>query len=34
VLLTRGVHGLYLYAVDKELQNELLKVQRNKCELE
>lgn len=27
VLLTRGVNGLYIYAVDKELQNQLLKAQ-------
>ncbi|WP_210415250.1 DUF2075 domain-containing protein [Corynebacterium sp. sy039] len=27
VLLTRGVHGLYIYAVDEELQAELLRAQ-------
>ena len=27
VLLTRGVNGLYLYAVDEQLQNKLLEVQ-------
>lgn len=27
VLLTRGVNGLYIYAVDEELQNQLLKAQ-------
>lgn len=27
MLLTRGVHGLYLYAVDPALQTELLKAQ-------
>ena len=28
VLLTRGVNGLYIYAVDNELQNMLLKAQK------
>lgn len=26
VLLTRGVHGLYIYAVNEELRNELMKL--------
>lgn len=30
VLLTRGVHGLYIYAVDDELRNALLKAQNEK----
>ncbi|MRI82723.1 DUF2075 domain-containing protein [Aerococcaceae bacterium DSM 109653] len=30
VLLTRGIHGLYIYAVDKELQEALLKAQAGK----
>lgn len=34
VLLTRGIHGLYLYAVDKELQEVLLKAQRGEIEIE
>lgn len=33
VLLTRGIHGLYLYAVDDELQQALLKAQRGEIEL-
>ncbi|MGH2096493.1 DUF2075 domain-containing protein [Aerococcus urinaeequi] len=33
VLLTRGIHGLYLYAVDAELQEALLKAQRGEMEL-
>lgn len=33
VLLTRGIHGLYLYAVDAELQEALLKAQRGEIEL-
>lgn len=28
VLLTRGIHGLYIYAVDPELQAILIKAQR------
>ncbi len=28
VLLTRGVNGLYIYAIDEELQKELLKAQK------
>jgi len=28
VLLTRGVHGLYIYAVDEQLQNRLLEAQK------
>lgn len=27
VLLTRGVHGLYIYAVDEQLREELLRAQ-------
>jgi len=34
VLLTRGVHGLYIYAVDDELQEALLKAQRGEIEVE
>lgn len=30
VLLTRGVNGLYIYAVDNELQNKLLEMQKGK----
>lgn len=30
VLLTRGVHGLYIHAVDDELRNALLKAQNEK----
>jgi Uncharacterized conserved protein len=30
VLLTRGVNGLYIYAVDDELRKKLLKVQGDK----
>jgi len=33
VLLTRGIHGLYIYAVDDELQEALLKAQRGEIEL-
>ena len=33
VLLTRGIHGLYLYAVDKQLQEALLKAQRGEIEI-
>ncbi|EUJ21854.1 DUF2075 domain-containing protein [Listeria aquatica] len=29
VLLTRGINGLYIYAVDKELQNALMTVYKN-----
>lgn len=32
VLLTRGVHGLYVYAVDDELREELLRNQMDKME--
>nr|WP_256881866.1 DNA/RNA helicase domain-containing protein [Corynebacterium amycolatum] len=28
VLLTRGVHGLYIYAVDEELREKLLSVSK------
>lgn len=34
VLLTRGVNGLYIYAVDDELQNMLLKAQRGELKNE
>jgi hypothetical protein len=34
VLLTRGIRGLYLYAVDEELQEALLKAQRGEIEIE
>ena len=34
VLLTRGIHGLYIYAVDDELQEVLLKAQRGEIEIE
>lgn len=34
VLLTRGIHGLYIYAVDEELQEALLKAQRGEIEIE
>lgn len=30
VLLTRGVHGLYIYAVDPELRGRLLEAQRER----
>ena len=30
VLLTRGVHGLYIYAVDPELRERLLEAQRER----
>lgn len=33
VLLTRGIHGLYLYAVDEQLQEALLKAQRGEIEI-
>lgn len=33
VLLTRGIHGLYIYAVDDELQEALLRAQRGEIEL-
>lgn len=33
VLLTRGIHGLYIYAVDPELQAILLKAQRGEIEI-
>lgn len=33
VLLTRGIYGLYLYAVDDELQEALLKAQRGEIEI-
>src|SRR5699024_3916335 len=33
VLLTRGIHGLYLYAVDEQLQEALLKAQRGELEI-
>ncbi|HFU1108894.1 TPA: DUF2075 domain-containing protein, partial [Streptococcus suis] len=32
VLLTRGVNGLYIYAVDEQLRNKLLEVYRNRGE--
>jgi Uncharacterized conserved protein len=32
VLLTRGVHGLYLYAVDDQLQQKLLAAQKGMLE--
>ena len=32
VLLTRGIYGLYIYAVDEELQDALLKAQRGEIE--
>ena len=28
VLLTRGVHGLYIHAIDPELQNKLMEAVR------
>lgn len=34
VLLTRGIHGLYLYAIDEELQEALLKAQQGEMEIE
>lgn len=33
VLLTRGIHGLYIYAVDNQLQEVLLKAQRGDMEI-